>query len=95
MKDIQTSNEGFRDWLCNHSPFASERDTVMADFVYDVRRDDEYPHIESSNLNEVLSVCAEHERLERYFRFRAGMCGNPAVYRCFVKAWKEYIKQRR
>ena len=95
MKDIQTSNEGFRDWLCNHSPFASERDTVMADFVYDVRRDDEYPHIESSNLNEVLSVCAEHERLERYFKFRAGMYRNPAVYRCFVKAWKEYIKQRR
>ncbi|MBR5368598.1 MAG: hypothetical protein IK138_04860 [Lachnospiraceae bacterium] len=21
--------------------------------------------------------------------------GNPAVYRCFLKAWKEYIKQRR
>ena len=95
MKDIQTSNNGFRDWLCNHSPFASERDTVMADFVNDVRRDDEYPHIESSNLNEVLSVCIEHVRLERYFKFRAGMYGNPAVYRCFVKAWKEYIKKRR
>ena len=94
MKDMQTSNNGFRDWLCNHSSLASERDTGMADFASDVRRDDEYPLIESNNLNEVLSVYTEHERLNRYFKFRAGMCGNPAVYRCFLKAWKEYIKQR-
>ena len=63
MNDIQTSNKGFRDWLCNHSSFASERDTMMVDFVSDVRSDDEYPHIESNNLNEVFSVCSEHERL--------------------------------
>lgn len=86
--------KGFQDWLCKYSRYSKEKNTIMADFVEDVGRDDMYPFKEKLWPDNAPSFEEEQDRLQLYFHFQAGMHNNPVVEKCFKRAWKAYAKER-